>query len=293
MTGTPALDFCKLEGLGNDFILLDERDHTADAPQTTLEKRIAWCRRGHDVGADGVLTLLPPLTDGAVCTMHVTNADGSVPEMCGNGLRCVFRWLADQGVVAGNSWATVDTGAGPLQGRVLGDVIEVEMGDATLADAEAAVDVDGVAFRGLDVATGNPHFVLDGSIVDLTDGPVDDDNMTLAQTHGSALEHHAHFPHRANIEFSRVDVENHAIDLVVWERGCGITQACGTGACATAAAWVHRGALPENEVLQVHLPGGDLGITVGPARSERDGHVVRAIRMSGPARQVYLGQGLQ
>ncbi|MCP4499903.1 MAG: diaminopimelate epimerase [Deltaproteobacteria bacterium] len=273
------IDFWKVEGLGNNFVLLDERDHSENAPGVALEKRIQWCRGDIGIGADGILTLLPPTTvsgkNRALCSLHVTNADGSVPEMCGNGLRCVFRWLVEQKVLLDGEWAFVDTGAGLLRGRVVSDEIEIEMGEVEISSNECEVFVDDRSFRGLDVSVGNPHFVMLEENVELD----------MVSSFGPLLEYNSHFPNRANIEFSKVLDDE--VKLVVWERGVGITQACGTGACATIAAWVERGRLPAERFHNVSLPGGRLSVWIGldDGKEHR-----RSVRMRGPARVVFSGK---
>lgn len=271
-----GLVFEKYEGLRNDFLVLDERERGPE-PSLALARRVALCDRHAGVGGDGVLTLLPPRSPGALVRMHVTNADGSVPEMCGNGLRCVSRWLADHGVVAEGAEHLVDTDAGPLSCRVSDGSVRVEMRGATFADAcvnaplvEERVQAAGESFVATAVSVGNPHLVLRA--------PAD---FALARRVGPVLEHHPRFPRRTNVEFAspRSPTE---VDLVVWERGAGLTEACGTGATATVAALVHAGECPADEDVLVHLPGGDLVVRVSQDLAR--------IVMIGPARRVFRGQ---
>lgn len=276
-----GLVFEKYEGLRNDFLVVDERERGPE-PTLPLEVRVALCDRHAGVGGDGVLTLLPPRTQRpgtprAVVRMHVTNADGSVPEMCGNGLRCVSRWLVDHGVVGEGEEHVVDTDAGPLSCRVGDEGVRVEMRGATLDDAceggpllEEPLEAAGESFVACAVSVGNPHLVLRA--------PAD---VALARRVGPVLEHHPRFPRRTNVELAALRSPRE-IDLVVWERGAGLTEACGTGATATVAAFVRAGDCPPDEDVLVHLPGGDLLVRVSADLSR--------IVMTGPARRVFTGR---
>lgn len=273
-----GLRFAKLEGLGNDFIVVEEPGGAA--PGLTLASRVALCDRHRGVGADGVLTLLAPRLEGAVVRMHVTNSDGSVPEMCGNGLRCVSRWLLDEGRVADGEEHVVDTDAGPRRAvarRVSGGEVQVEVsmgparfeGVATGAPMlEEELSRGGERFLATAVSMGNPHLVLRGRA-----------DLELAQRLGPELVKHERFPHQVNVGFA--EREGEGLRLIVYERGAGITQACGTGACAAAAAFVRSGLLPADQPVPVELLGGRLLITVPADGGE--------VRMQGPAARVFTG----
>ena len=267
--------FFKYHGLGNDFVVLDLRD---GRPDLSAEQSRALCDRRRGIGADGVLSLLP--SSQAFARMVVHNADGSIAEMCGNGLRCAVKYLLDHAREKVERLA-VETGAGVLEAKVgyeAGEVreIELEMGEARFlapnlpsADGEPRIDArvpDAPEWRGTAVSMGNPHLVL-------FEAPA-----SLAETLGPRLEHARGFSQRTNVEFARV--HEGRIDVVVWERGCGLTQACGTGACATAAAAVRTARARAGEWLTVGLPGGDLRIRV-----EEDWRV----KLRGDARFVYEG----
>ncbi|RKH59443.1 diaminopimelate epimerase [Corallococcus llansteffanensis] len=267
----------KYHGLGNDFVVLDRRSTGVDID---AEQSRWLCDRRRGIGADGVLALLP--SSRGVARMVVHNADGSIAEMCGNGLRCAVKYLVDQ---SGQHPATLDveTGAGVLackpgygDGGVVG--VDISMGPARLVAANLPSGTTGQPFvdapvpghpdlRGTAVNMGNPHLVL-------LDQPLED-----AERLGPALEHHPAFPDRTNVEFVRVDEDG--LTVVVWERGCGLTQACGTGACASAVAAVLGKRLPANAWLRVTLPGGDLRIRVPDDLSD--------IRLRGPVAFVFEG----
>lgn len=269
-----TLDFTKVEGLGNDFVLIDLRD--LQSPPT-LEALREWapkiCNRRRGVGADGILVVTAH--DHARAQMLVVNHDGSRPEMCGNGLRCVAQYVA----TTSNEDFEVATDAGLLrcwmhmhthqQGEV-----EIDMGPATHQGIVELASCPAYPFH--KVSIGNPHAI---TFVSGTD------NLTsLATNHGPTVEHDPEFPQRTNVEFARVKHVGSTtrIELAVWERGCGLTQACGTGACATAFAAVHAGLAEPYRDIDVQLPGGSLRIRV--PRSGEQG-----VRMTGPARQVFRG----
>ncbi len=262
------LTFTKYEGLGNDFIVVDE-----DVPR---DEAIAMCDRHLGIGADGVL--ITGLASG-VPFMRVINADGSTPQMCGNGLRCVALHLAPR--VDANARAfEVETDAGPHRCEVLGDGrVRVEMAVPSLDPADLPVtaddvvidrawDVDGRTHRVTCVSMGNPHVVL----FDVPEG----ERGAL----GPRLEGDARFPERVNVGFAAM-VGPAEMKLAVYERGVGWTRACGTGACAAAVAAVETGRAKRGEPLKVGLPGGVLEIVVGERGSR--------VSMTGPARRVFAG----
>jgi diaminopimelate epimerase len=239
--------FVKAHGLGNDFVIVDAR---ADGALMSADEAIRWCDRHRGVGADGVLTLLPPRLPGAVMRMHIYNADGSVPEMCGNGLRCA--------VVAadlGPGRFVVDTDAGPRAVERTGPAeARVSVGRPALLAERLEVAIDGRAWVGAWISMGNPHFVLEPCALGET--------RALAARHGPALERAPAFPARTNVEFFAPRADG-GLELTVFERGAGLTEACGTGAGATAVhAWA-RGLVPDGAPVTVWLPGGPLEVARG------------------------------
>lgn len=282
--------FAKYHGLGNDFLVVDLRA-AADAESAAIQAPrnvIALCDRQFGVGGDGVLAILPSAIGDA--RMRVLNSDGSEAEMCGNGLRCVIKELYERGGLAQPELA-IETGAGRLVCAVDAErgavrSVTVAMGAPRLlreqipmsgAPGERCVEqpltIGGATGAVTCVSMGNPHAI---SFIGSRDEAFD-----LARTVGTSVEHHAWFPNRTNAEFAHVK-HRHEIDLVVWERGCGITLACGTGACATAVAAVVTGRADEATPIRVNLPGGSLEITVQPGLS--------GVAMTGPALHVFDGQ---
>ncbi len=265
----------KYHGLGNDFVVLDRR---ASGVDLSAEASVFLCDRHRGVGADGVLVLLPSTRGAARMVVH--NADGSIAQMCGNGLRCAAKHLADRD--GGRpSRLEVETGAGVLGCQLEYEreqvaTVELSMGPARLVAAHLPSGATGRPFvdqalpefpevKGTAVSMGNPHWVLFGR-------PLEEAGVL-----GPRLERAAAFPERTNVELARVDGQGLA--LVVWERGCGLTQACGTGACAAVAAAVQTGRLPAGRWTDVKLPGGTLQIHVTADLSE--------VLLRGPATFVF------
>ncbi len=264
----------KYHGLGNDFIVLDRRESGKDLGP---EEAIFLCDRRRGIGGDGALVILP--SGSAAARMVVHNADGSVAEMCGNGLRCVVKHLVDR-LESPPSSLAVETGAGVLRCAVRygldrqAESIEVAMGPARLVAANLPSGVSGQPFLqrslpgglvGTAVSMGNPHLVL------LDTGP------ERAEALGPSLEREPGFPERTNVEFCRLEAGS--LVVAVWERGVGLTQACGTGACAAVATAVHLGRLPGDQWTPVRLPGGTLEIDVASDLSQ--------VRLRGPATFVF------
>jgi diaminopimelate epimerase len=273
-----ALPFVKVEGLGNDFVLLDRRADSDVAGLLAEVRRRApqWCDRRTGVGADGVLVLAAPAAAGADARMVVVNADGSVPEMCGNGVRCAAQYLTWSAPQARDRAWILETDAGPRRCVVhesTGDegLVEVEMG---VARDDGFVDAAGLRWHAVDV--GNPHAIR---FVDAAEAA--SDAATAIATLGPRVERDPAFPRGTNVEIVE-RLGDGSLRMHVWERGCGLTRACGTGACATAAAAVLEGYRPPGSETVVHLPGGDLRIVV-----DADPRV--ELRMIGPARLVYRG----
>lgn len=274
------MKFTKMQGLGNDYVYVNcLEEKIADPP--ALAKKIS--DRHFGVGSDGLIMINP--SDRADFEMEMYNADGSRAEMCGNGIRCVGKYVYDYGLTD-KTHISIETLAGIKyleltveNGKV--SLVKVDMGRPVLdpekipvrAKGSQAVDepllVDGKEYRMTCVSMGNPHAVI---FVDQ-----DVKNFPLEEI-GPSFENHERFPKRINTEFVRV-LDRRTVEMRVWERGSGETLACGTGTCATAVACVLNG-LTEDEVT-VHLLGGDLYIQWD---REKD-----TVYMTGPAEVVFDG----
>lgn len=276
------LSFSKYQGLGNDFLMLDGR--AASDPNfvfgLTPELVVELCDRRFGVGGDGVILALPP-NNGGELRMRIFNADGTEPEMCGNGIRCLARFLADRdGDGPGRTWQ-IDTLAGRIVPELLPDgTIRVDMGAPFLEPAEVPttlekgsaglpqgeLEVDGESFAVAAAGMGNPHAVIPVPLVEEID----------LERFGALLEVHPAFPAKTNVHFVQVLAPDHLV-MRVWERGAGPTLACGTGACATLVA-CHSLGLCERRA-RLDLPGGPLQIH-WDAESGK-------VFMDGPAEHVF------
>jgi len=262
-----GLDFLKMHGLGNDFVIVDARGRNV-VLETAAIRRIADRHLG--VGCDQVIRLEPSVRGDVF--MRIWNPDGSEAEACGNATRCVARLLMDEG---GCDTLTIETVAGLLPCRAAEGTVTVDMGPARTAWDEIPLvrEADtlnlelGAAAPAVAVSMGNPHAVLF----------VDDCEAIDLAVEGARLEHHPMFPARTNVSF--VTVENRGrLRARVWERSAGATLACGSAACAIIVAAVRRGLTERN--AEVALPGGSLAMSW-----REDGHVL----MAGPTALAYRG----
>lgn len=275
------LAFTKMHGLGNDFVFVDDREELWDFDEDAVQ----WlCDRHFGVGADGLVLVRNATRDDADWAWEYRNADGSLAEMCGNGIRCLAKWLADRGL-AGNDPLRIQSAGGVNRVEVLRDddgafrAARVDMGEPVLTPALIPVMVEGdeaidcplhtdagdIRFTG--VSMGNPHAVI----------WVDDVDTAPVETVGPAVETNPAFPKRTNVEFAQLDGDDR-IRLRVWERGVGETLACGTGACATVVAAILS--CRTGRSATVELPGGELEI---------EWPVGGPVLMTGPADEVFSG----
>lgn len=277
------LQFSKLHGLGNDFIVIDginQRLNDLDIQKTTS----FLCNRRYGIGADGVVLALPSADSDLA--MHIYNADGSIAEMCGNGLRCLAQFAYEHKLVEKEIFS-IETKAGVKvpalsikDGKVMD--IEVDMGipswnkqDIPLTREIESDSSLGLGFEILGqhysvdaISMGNPHAVIFVDQLDKVD----------IQTLGSRLAVHPDFKHGTNVEVVQIMNPQEA-RMLVWERGVGVSHACGTGACAVVVAGVLKGVL--NNQVSIHLPGGKLYID-WQGKNQK-------ILMTGPAKTVYSG----
>lgn len=275
--------FTKMQGLGNDYVYVDAAKETVRDP-AEVARRVSDRRFG--IGSDGLILIHPPSSPSvADFRMEMYNADGSRGEMCGNGLRCIAKYVYDHGIARRTSLrAETDAGVKQVEvivegGKAVGATID--LGPPRLDRAEIPMAgppgrVVGERLRAADrdlvvtcVSMGNPHCVTF----------VDDPESYPVEVVGPAVERHPSFPRRTNVEFVKVLSPREAVQRT-WERGSGETLACGSGACAVAVAGRLNGLLGPD--VTVHLRGGDLRV-----RWEGEG---APVRMTGPAVEVFSGE---
>lgn len=276
------MKFTKMHGLGNDFIIIDNRSGlNLDYPR--LAKNL--CRRRFSIGADGILVILN--SEKADIRMRVFNSDGSEAEMCGNGIRCFARYIYEKKILSKKS-ISVETPAGIIKPQIVDNpedpddlLIRVDMGKPALRRNEIPmtgedtprvldekIEVNGDEFFISAVSMGNPHCII--FVDEITDH--------LIRHISPLIENHPVFPRKTNVEFARF-IEPRHVKVRVWERGAGETLACGTGACAVVIAGIMKKML-DNKV-KVSLPGGDLLI-----EWDKTGNIY----MTGPAVEVFSGE---
>ena len=261
------IPFTKMHGCGNDYIYVNVAQHPIDDP---VAAAIKWSDRHKGIGSDGLGLIGKSSMPEADFTMRIFNADGSEAMMCGNASRCIGKYLFEKGLTTKTDIRLLTlSGIKVLYLHITDDIVEsvtVDMGEPILEDATQFI-----ASRGLDMGTfvsmGNPHFVIFTENVD-----------QVGET-GRSLEYHPAFPQRCNIEFAHIEADG-SIRTRVWERGSGITQACGTGACATAVAAALTG--KAGRTSQIVMDGGTLSIEW----RKSDNHVY----MTGPAAFVFDGE---
>ena len=250
------MDFVKAEGLGNDFVIVE-----GAVPSAAQVRH--WCDRRTGIGADGVLRVTRLDHSEAIARMEYWNSDGSIAGMCGNGLRCVTRYVFEQGWAEGSSF-TISTATGLNRVVILDDGnVRVELGPYRVGPR---LVIEGRTFTTVDV--GNPHAVT------FLDTPAAVESAPLA-TVGMDLQNHPHFPDGVNVEFAAPTARG--LRVRVWERGAGATLACGTGAAAAAAVAAQNGVA--GTTTDVELPGGRLEVEL------LDG----TAWITGPARLVFSG----
>lgn len=268
------MKFYKMHGIGNDYIYIDCFQEKVDNPG---ELAIKLSDRHFGIGGDGIVLILP--SEIADCKMDMYNADGSQGRMCGNAIRCVAKYLFDQGLVDEVKVA-IETLSGVKQvrlnfkGGTLADVT-VDMGEPGLSAAYVSggnvterIEAGGETYDVTNVSMGNPHAVVF----------VDDVDSTPVEKIGKAIENHPNYPDRTNVEFVEV-IDDSTIKMRVWERGSGETLACGTGACASVVASALNGRTKRDACVK--LRGGDLMISWN-----EDGN---RVMMTGAVKKVFYG----
>ena len=264
---TEKIRFTKMHGCGNDYIYVNTMEYEVTDPQSAA---IAWSDRHKGIGSDGLVLIGKSPVPEADYTMHIYNADGSEAMMCGNASRCIGKYLYERGLTTKTEIRLLTlSGVKTLQLHIINNKVEsvtVDMLEPAFEDENQYLANRGVS-KGVFVSMGNPHYVI------FTD------NVDQVGETGCVLEVHPAFPQRCNIEFARIEADG-SIRTRVWERGSGITQACGTGACATAVAAAYTGKAGRKS--NIVMDGGTLSIEW----RESDNHVY----MTGPAEFVFDGE---
>jgi len=275
-----GIKITKMQGCGNDFVVLDYDEFQKMACEMPDAAR-KLCNRNFGIGADGLI--IPNLkTEDTDIGWFFYNSDGSTAQMCGNGMRCFAKYVYDKKLIDKKEF-TVTTLAGVIKPQILENgEIRVNMSRPVL-DTEKIpflpnhnlnykISVKNRIFEGNAVSMGNPHFVI--FIKD------DEDLLELAKTYGPEIETAVEFPEKTNVEFIKIK-STKKIELCVWERGCGITLACGTGACASVVAGILNGCLANS--VDVELLGGKVNVTWNGSPNKPNGDVF----LSGPAEYVF------
>ncbi len=264
---TEKIRFTKMHGCGNDYIYVNMMENAIADPQAAA---IAWSDRHKGIGSDGLVLIDRSSLPEADFSMRIFNADGSEAMMCGNASRCIGKYLYERGLTQKTEIKLLTlSGVKTLQLHVNGGIVEsvtVDMLEPEFDDESLFLANRGVS-KGVFVSMGNPHYVIFTDQVD------------QVEETGRILEVHPAFPQRCNIEFARIEADG-SIRTRVWERGSGITQACGTGACATAVAAALTGRAERTS--KIVMDGGTLTIEW----RESDNHVY----MTGPAAFVFDGE---
>ncbi|MBQ4114354.1 diaminopimelate epimerase [bacterium] len=278
-----GIKITKMQGCGNDFVILDyEEFQKMNCNMADAAKKL--CDRNFGIGADGLIIPNTETSDTDI-GWYFYNSDGTTAQMCGNGMRCFAKYVYDKKLVEKKEFS-VKTLAGIIKPTVLEDgQVRVNMSKPILEpnlipfipnhNLNYKISVKNRIFEGNAISMGNPHFVI--FIKD------DEDLMTLAKEYGPEIETGAEFPEKTNVEFIKIKSYK-KIELCVWERGCGITLACGTGACASVVAGILNGLL-ENSV-DVILPGGMVNVTWNGTPNKPDGDVF----LTGPADYVFTAE---
>ncbi|MFZ7103128.1 MAG: diaminopimelate epimerase [Peptococcaceae bacterium] len=273
------MEFTKMHGLGNDFIIVNRFNEEQRQDYSALAAKL--CDRHFGIGADGLILVLPSAE--ADIRMRIFNSDGSEPEMCGNGIRCFAKYVFAEGLIR-QKIMRVETLAGIIVPEIILDndkvvSVKVDMGEPQLERSQIPmlgpygnvlkekITINDQEFEISAVSMGNPHCII--FLADLTD--------IQLEKWGPLLEKHKLFPNKTNVEFVQIKNREEAV-VRVWERGAGVTLACGTGACAVLVAGVQNDLLARESLIR--LPGGDLMI-----HWAENNHLY----MTGPAKEVFRG----
>lgn len=275
------IKFTKMNGLGNDFVVLDYAEYQKSGMEKA-ELAAKLCDRHFGIGADGLM-IIHENPDNADIGWYFYNSDGSVAQMCGNGIRCFAKYVRAQGLVDKDEFS-VDTLAGIIIPKINNDgTVTVNMNNPVLtcekipvnekSNLNFEIEACGEKFIANAVSMGNPHCIIF----------TDKDTKAAALKYGSEIENNPVFPEKTNVEFIKI-LSRSEINLDVWERGCGITLACGTGACASVVAGILNGFLYNK--VKVNLPGGQLIIEWNGSKDD----VAQNVYMTGSATFSFVGE---
>lgn len=275
------IKFTKMNGLGNDFVVLDYAEYQKSGMEKA-ELAAKLCDRHFGIGADGLM-IIHENPDNADIGWYFYNSDGSVAQMCGNGIRCFAKYVRAQGLVDKDEFS-VDTLAGIIVPKINNDgTVTVNMNNPVLtcekipvnekSNLNFEIEACGEKFIANAVSMGNPHCIIF----------TDKDTKAAALKYGSEIENNPVFPEKTNVEFIKI-LSRSEINLDVWERGCGITLACGTGACASVVAGILNGFLYNK--VKVNLPGGQLIIEWNGSKDD----VAQNVYMTGSATFSFVGE---
>lgn len=265
------MPFEKMHGLGNDFVIINNMHLPEDSNQAYeqgLCKKV--CNRNKGIGADGMIIIdVVKESSEAIRSWRYYNADGSIAEMCGNGVRCAAKYIYEHGLSGEATQFKIETLAGDIGIEMQEDeMVKVDMGAAKEIKKDLSLTIDNFKFDYEFVSMGNPHAIAFF------------DDIEAVKSHGPQIEAHRDFPNKTNVEFAKLKNATE-IDLIVWERGCGFTEACGTGACATVVAAIEKGLAQKDTDIKVNLPGGSLVI--------KWDSVTNSIFMTGKAEMTFIG----
>lgn len=275
------VNFTKMQGLGNDFVILDYEEYQkTNMPVDKLA--IKLCDRHWGIGADGLIIVNPHTKETDIGWIFY-NSDGSLAQMCGNGIRCFSKYVFNKGYINKKEFS-VETKAGTIIPQILDNgLVKVNMGKPVLTPKQIPADVENnlnfnitvqdKTFTADAISMGNPHCVI----------ITDENTKEFALKYGRDIEINKIFPEKTNVEFIKI-LSKDEINLDVWERGCGITLACGTGACASVVAGILNGLL--NNKVKVNLPGGQLLIEWNGNKTDTNHNVF----MSGAADLSFTGE---
>lgn len=265
-----TIQFTKMQGAGNDYIYVNTSRFPVVNPD---EKSKLWSSYHTGIGSDGIVLIEP--SEKADFKMRIFNADGSEAMMCGNASRCIGKYVYEKGLT-NKEVVSLETLSGikylqlHLDRANKVESVTVDMGEPLVLEPSLVLEAGTDSFKGTAVSMGNPHYVI----------KVDDISKIELSKVGPLLENHSHFPNRTNVEFAQT-LDDGSMRMRVWERGSGITQACGTGACATAVSFIAQGDAKQDEEIPIVMDGGILKIRW----NSKDNHIY----MTGGAEIVYEG----